>query len=252
LGNEQSDLKSCALVIPCYNEALRLQSETFIDFAQNYPNIHFVFVNDGSRDNTSAVLKALASRIPSQSTVLDNAVNQGKAGVVRQGVLYAIDSLSAEAIGFWDADLATPLPAAVDMLKVLEATPNLWMIFGARVQLLGRHIDRKPHRHYLGRVFATCVSVLLKLPIYDTQCGAKIFRRTPPLRRLFEEPFVSRWIFDVEIIARFMKLPAGSTPRPEDAIYEYDLMSWRDVDGSKVKPLDFFKALGDLYRIFGR
>ncbi len=243
-------MKSCALVIPCYNEALRLQSETFIDFAHRYPNIHFVFVNDGSRDNTSAVLKALAAQIPDQSTVLDNEVNQGKAEVVRQGVLYAIDSLPSETIGFWDADLATPLPTALDMLQVLEATPVLWMIFGARVQLLGRHIDRKPHRHYLGRVFATCVSVLLKLPIYDTQCGAKIFRRAPLLRKLFEEPFVSRWIFDVEIIARFMQLPAGSTPRPEDAIYEYDLTSWKDVDGSKVKPLDFFKALADLYRIF--
>ncbi len=251
-GNEHRFLKSCALVIPCYNEAARLQSNVFIDFAHHYPNIHFVFVNDGSRDNTSTVLTALAGQIPDQSTVLDNAVNQGKAGVVRQGVLYAIDSLPAEVIGFWDADLATPLPTAVDMLQVLEANPTLWMIFGARVQLLGRHIDRKPYRHYLGRVFATCVSVLLKLPIYDTQCGAKIFRRTPPLRSLFEEPFVSRWIFDVEIIARFMRLPAGSSPRPEDAIYEYDLMSWKDVDGSKVKPLDFFKALGDLYRIFKR
>ena len=243
-------MKSCALVIPCYNEAARLQADTFVDFARSNPNVHFVFVNDGSRDNTISVLNALSTQIPDQSTVLDNTVNQGKAGVVRQGVLYAIDKLPVDVIGFWDADLATPLPTSIDMLKVLEANETLWMIFGARVQLLGRHIDRKPHRHYLGRVFATCVSILLKLPIYDTQCGAKIFRRTPPLRSLFEEPFVSRWIFDVEIIARFMRLPAGSTPRPEDAIYEYDLMRWKDVDGSKVKPLDFFKALADLYRIF--
>lgn len=245
-------MKSCALVIPCYNEAARLQSDVFIDFARHYPDIHFVFVNDGSRDNTGSVLKALASQIPDQATVLDNSVNQGKAGVVRQGVLYAIDSLPAEVIGFWDADLATPLPTSLDMIQVLEANPALWMIFGARVQLLGRQIDRKPHRHYLGRVFATCVSMLLKLPIYDTQCGAKIFRRTPLLRSLFYEPFVSRWIFDVEIIARFMRLPAGSAPRPEDAIYEYDLMKWKDVDGSKVKTLDFFKAIVDLYRIFKR
>ena len=75
---------------------------------------------------------------------------------------------------------------------------------------------------------------------------------TPETSALFSERFGSRWIFDVEIIARFMRLPAGSSPRPEDAIYEYDLMSWKDVDGSKVKPLDFFKALRDLYRIFKR
>ncbi|MEO5952515.1 MAG: glycosyltransferase [Chloroflexia bacterium] len=243
-------MKSCALVIPCYNEAARLKSDVFIDFARLNPNIHFVFANDGSRDATSEVLKALAAKIPGQATLLDNAVNQGKAGVVRQGVLHAIDHLPSEIIGFWDADLATPLPSALDMLSVLESNSTLAMIFGARVQLLGRHIHRKPHRHYLGRVFATCVSILLGLPIYDTQCGAKLFRRTPYLRSLFDAPFVSRWIFDVEIINRFLGLPAGTTPPPTEAIYEFPLPYWKDVDGSKVKAFDFFKALRDLYRIF--
>lgn len=243
-------MKSCALVIPCYNEAARLKSDVFIDFARQHPGVHFVFVNDGSRDSTGVVLKSLSDQIPSQSTVIDNNVNQGKAGVVRQGVLHVIDKMEQEIVGFWDADLATPLPSALAMLEVLDGNSNLWMIFGARVQLLGRQIDRKPHRHYLGRVFATCVSMMLRLPIYDTQCGAKLFRRNPSLRKLFAEPFVSRWIFDVEIIARFMKLPSTERPVPEAAIYEYPLPFWKDVDGSKVKPLDFFKALRDLYLIW--
>lgn len=241
---------SCALVIPCYNEAQRLRPDVFIDFARAHPNIHFIFANDGSRDETSAVLQNLASRIPAQATVLDNQVNQGKAGVVRQGILHALDHLPAEAIGFWDADLATPLPTAIEMLSVLESRPQIVMIFGARVKLLGREIHRKPERHYLGRIFATVVSTLLRLPIYDTQCGAKIFRRTPYLRSLFEAPFVSRWIFDVEIIHRFQKLPRGAAPASVDAIYEFSLPYWRDVDGSKVKPYDFIKAFLDLYRIF--
>jgi len=61
---------------------------------------------------------------------------------------------------------------------------------------------------------------------------------------------VSRWIFDVEIIARFMKLPASERPAAAAAIYEYPLPVWKDVDGSKVKPFDFFKALRDLYLIW--
>lgn len=244
-------LNSCALIIPCYNEAVRLRSEVFIAFAREHQNVRFVFVNDGSRDDTSGMLARLAAQMPEQATVIDNPVNQGKAGAVRDGMLFAIDKLKVDYMGYWDADLATPLPYALDMLEVMDANPRLAMIFGARVQLLGRHIDRKPHRHYLGRVFATFVSVLLKLPIYDTQCGAKIFRRTPYLRTLFADPFVSRWIFDVEIIARFMRLPAEVAPPALDAIYEFPLLSWKDVDGSKVKPFDFFKALRDLYRIFG-
>ncbi len=241
---------SCALVIPCYNEAKRLQPEVFVEFARTHPNIHFIFANDGSRDETAAVLASLAARIPEQATVLDNQINQGKAGVVRQGMLHAIDHLAVESLGFWDADLATPLPTAIEMLAVLENRPRLVMIFGARVKLLGREIFRKPERHYLGRIFATVVSVLLRLPIYDTQCGAKIFRRTPYLRTLFAKPFVSRWIFDVEIINRFQHLPPGTAPAAADAIYEFSLPYWRDVDGSKVKPHDFLKAFLDLYRIF--
>lgn len=237
-------------MIPCYNEEARLKPEVFIDFARQNLSLHFIFVNDGSHDATSAVLKQLADQIPTQSTVIDNTINQGKAGVVRQGVLHVIDKMEQEIVGFWDADLATPLPSVLAMIEVLEGNSELWMTFGARVQLLGRHIERKPHRHYLGRVFATCVSVMLRLPIYDTQCGAKLFRRNSSLRKLFAQPFVSRWIFDVEIIARFMKLPASERPAAAAAIYEYPLPVWKDIDGSKVKPFDFFKALRDLYLIW--
>ncbi len=236
----------CALVVPCYNEEKRLQTATFLDFARENSHYSFVFVNDGSRDRTREVLAQLVERLGTQGVLLDNPVNQGKAEVVRQGVLWAMDNTAAAAVGFWDADLATPLPEAVEMMSILASLPHLWMVFGARVQLLGRRIERQAHRHYLGRVFATVASNLLRLAIYDTQCGAKLFRRTPHNRALFAKPFLSRWIFDVEILARLLSLPASLRPRPEEVIYEYPLRAWIDVAGSKVKPTDFFKAMYEL------
>ena len=126
------------------------------------------------------------------------------------------------------------------------------MVFGARVRLLGRAIHRQPLRHYLGRCFATTASTLLRLPIYDTQCGAKLFRVTPELVTVLQDSFQSRWIFDVELLARFMAMHRGDPVVIRDQIYEYPLPEWTDVAGSKVGSLDFFKAFGELYHIYRR
>ncbi|HEX4065036.1 MAG TPA: glycosyltransferase [Acidobacteriaceae bacterium] len=244
----------CVVVVPCYNEAARLDVETFARFlaAGRARTIHFLFVNDGSRDETLAVLESLRARFPERVSVLDQQPNRGKAEAVRNGMLEVIRSGAAVFTGYWDADLATPLEQIVDFLDLLELKPELNLVFGARVRLLGRAIHRQPLRHYLGRCFATVVSVLLRLPVYDTQCGAKLFRITPDLPEVLTEPFHSRWIFDVEILARLLALHRFNAVLLEGEIYEYPLPVWTDVAGSKVKPTDFLRAFGELAAIYRR
>ena len=164
-------------------------------------------------------------------------------------MLRAIELGKGGFVGFWDADLATPLDAIPDLLRKLIGHPELQMVFGARIRLLGRQVHRKASRHYLGRVFATVVSMMLRLPIYDTQCGAKIFRVTPGLSQILSKPFISRWIFDVEILARFIALNKGNVQPLHDAIYEFPLDTWEDIAGSKVKAGDFLLAFVDTFRI---
>ena len=148
---------------------------------------------------------------------------------------------------------AAALSEIEGMLAVFQSRPQIEMVFGARVNLLGRQVRRKLYRHYIGRVFASVVSRVLGLAIYDTQCGAKLFRTNDRLAELFHEPFLSKWIFDVEIIARAIRARrAANLPSVAEIIYEQPLMSWQDVGGSKIRVRDYFLVSRDLLRIYCR
>lgn len=238
-----------ALVVPCYNEANRFRSELFLDWLGSQTQTRLILVDDGSRDATLAVLERIRERFPDRVTVLPLKPNRGKAEAVRNGLLYALDNCNPAIIGFWDADLATPLDTFDHFVDLLDHRPDIEMIFGSRVKLLGRHVERRPYRHYLGRVFATAASLMLNLAIYDTQCGAKLFVVKPHTRRIFADPFLSKWVFDVEIIARYLQLERCNAALVGKRIYEYPLESWVDVAGSKVRPSDFLTAFLDTVRI---
>lgn len=241
-----------AIVIPCYNEARRLRRDLFLDYLAQ-PNAAFLcFVDDGSTDKTIEVVEELCLAAGSGASLLRRNLNAGKAEAVRAGMLHIIRQRRPAFVGFWDADLATPLNTIDSFRHVLAAKSELAMVFGARVKLLGRQIHRDPKRHYLGRVFATIASLVLDLPIYDTQCGAKLFRLESGIERALSDAFLSRWIFDVELIARFHDLFEREGKKLETAIYEYPLESWEDVAGSKVRSSDFAVALSEMWKIHNR
>ena len=235
------------VIVPAYNEAERLPTAEFQRFFSDHSELRFLFVNDGSTDRTDEVLAELVEH--SQHKVLTLSVNRGKAEAVRAGLNRAIDVHEAKTVAYWDADLATPLDTIVNFLQVLETRPELQVITGARVLLCGRVIERSTHRHHLGRVFATVVSNLLAFPIYDTQCGAKMFRVNEALRLALDEPFSTRWLFDVELLVRLQKaLPVHLA----DRLYEYPLEQWCDKAGSKLTFLDFLRAPKELWGIARR
>jgi dolichyl-phosphate beta-glucosyltransferase len=236
------------IVIPCYNEQVRFELAAFERFLARTADVGIIFVNDGSEDGTSSLLHELEKRFPGRVIVMDQPLNQGKGEAVRVGMLRAFD-LGAEYAGYFDADLATPLEASAEFIEILDRDPELQFVIGARVALLGRSITRKASRHYVGRVFATVASLVLALPIYDTQCGAKLIRVSDRARALFERPFGSRWIFDVELFARYLSTYGSSA-----GLYELPLRRWSDVGESKVEWHDFMRAgaeIAAIYRSYG-
>lgn len=240
------------LVVPCYAEALRLLPAAFLDVLATRPWLRLLFVDDGSQDATMEVLQSLAAARPEQIGVRRLAAHSGKAEAVRVGILDAALS-SPTYVGFWDADLSTPLDTIDDFVALADRRPAIDLVIGSRVNVMGRDIRRDAARHYVSRAFATAASVALDLPVYDTQCGAKLFRATDDVLGLFAEPFASRWIFDVEILARYLALPIrGGEPPRRARIYELVLPAWHEVPGSKLRALDFMASFIEVFGVWRR
>ena len=242
-------MQSTVIVVPCYNEAGRLNISAFTSFLDSHDGISFLFVDDGSTDGTDSILKDLLQH-DKRLSILQLDCNSGKGEAIRRGVMLAMEG-NPQYVGFWDSDLATPLNEIEDFIQTLDVDSTCEMVFGARVNLLGRNVKRGLSRHYAGRIFATFAANVLKLPIYDTQCGAKIFRVNNCCRLIFAEPFFSKWIFDVEIVARLIKARQGTDQRQaKDVIVEYPLRNWQETDGSKLRLADKFVVGSYLLRIY--
>src|SRR4029453_15436929 len=196
-------------VVPRHNEAARLGPEAFLHCLTTHPGVQLVLVNDGSVDGTGEILDRIRAAAPASLTIVLQSINRGKGEAVRAGMLAAL-SVRPRVVGFFDADLSTPPQAGAAFRAVLPPRPAVELVLGSRVMLMGRDVTRRPARHYLGRVFATAASHALDLPVYDTQCGAKMLRVNAATASLFAVPFRIRWGFDVELIARYLRLPAAA------------------------------------------
>jgi glycosyltransferase involved in cell wall biosynthesis len=251
-STQNSGRYGVVVVIPCYNEAKRLQLQVFDEFLEHSADVTLVFVDDGSTDDTPLILERLRQRHPRQICTLRLSANTGKAEAVRRGMLIALRRRPTM-VGYWDADLATPLDAIPQLCNVLRERPELVLVMGSRVALLGRQIRRSAVRHFIGRTFATAASLVLGLPVYDTQCGAKVFRASHDVTALIESPFRTRWVFDVEILAKIVAATQSPGSRPaHELIYEYPLDRWQDVRGSRLRPFDFLVAAIDLAALYWR
>ncbi len=242
-------MQKTAIIVPCYNESQRLKASEFLNYLERNNRVSFIFVNDGSIDNTLEIINQICLAAPDQALCINLLENGGKAEAVRQGFLKAFE-FDFEKIGYWDADLSTPLYFINRLSQRLE-DDKIITVMGSRVRLLGYNIRRQTVRHYLGRVFATFASLVLGLPVYDTQCGAKIFKNSSELKKIFAYPFSVRWIFDVEILARYKIIIKISGARAlENSALEYPLEHWTDIRGSKLKFIDFLVGAIELAKIY--
>ncbi len=219
------------IIIPCYNEEKRLNTIAFLNCIRTNNNFHLCFVNDGSNDNTIDVLKELQQSNPFRISVIDIKKNAGKASAVRTGANYLYTRGDIEFIGFIDADLSTDFNDFNGLLQTLKSNNDLDMVFGSRAKDTSATIEKNAIRGLFSKIIKILVYFILKLPIEDTQCGAKIFR-TKLVPVLFKKNFFSRWLFDVEMFLR-MKEHFGKV-KILSKIYEQPLQRWVHMEDSKL------------------
>jgi glycosyltransferase involved in cell wall biosynthesis len=205
----------------------------------------FCFVNDGSSDMTLEVLQKLQQGREDRVLVKSLPRNRGKAEAVRTGVLSALSWHNFSFIGYFDADFSTPLTEVTHLLK--ESGEDKLLIMGSRVKRLGATIERNLGRHYFGRIFSTVASMTLKIPVYDTQCGAKLIS-TKIAKQIFTPPFITRWLFDMEILARFIEM-FGRNEMCK-AVSEIPLNVWKRKDHSHLKLTHMLKVPFELAKIY--
>ena len=223
---------------------MQLQLDVFKAFIREYPDVLLCFVNDGSSDHTLEILEKLKVKHEENVDIVSYTKNVGKAEAVRRGMHWCNPRYDHAYIAYLDADLSTPLQECVRLTKYL--TEKIEFCFGSRIMRIGSIIERKFYRFFIGRIIATFISNILELKVYDTQCGCKLFTKNLSVH-LFENKFISKWLFDVEIFFRMIELYGRN--RVFEKMIEVPVSKWIDSGTSKVKATYFFRLWYDLYRI---
>jgi len=231
-----SNFDTC-LVIPMYNESNRIDKTYFSSLAK-ISNVQFLFVDDGSTDNTLALLNEIVA-LNSNFELLHLSLNVGKGEAIRTGWLQAKRKYDPPFLGFLDGDGAFTVNDVENILNIstlkLDSTYGAeklspQSIWSSRVGLSGRNIQRSKIRFLLGRALANTLSTVLRRLPWDTQSGLKIFKSSNDFVDAIQTQFRCKWLFDVEILLRLRAVSEGG----HYEVWEEPLETWRDVPNSTV------------------
>ena len=213
---------SLLLLIPAYNEEARIEPvlrEFGAYFRDHYSGrFELVVVLNGCRDNTRGVVERVAKDFPSIS-LLDFPAPIGKGGALIEGLKLAS---KAEAIGYVDADGASPPHAFHDLVKRLSEAD---CVIGSR-WLPGAMLHQAQPwvRQFTSRCFHVVVESLFWMHIKDTQCPCKVLRRAAA-ERIHDKLCIADLAFDVNLLVALDHAGFKVIEVPTE---------WTDKVGSKV------------------
>ncbi|NRT13260.1 glycosyltransferase [Flavobacterium sp. 14A] len=227
------------VVIPCYNEELRLLGDEFKAFINANLGYHLCFVNDGSTDKTLEVLEELRKGHEDHISIYDCEKNGGKAEAVRLGMLHLAKQEQFDYIGFLDADLSTDFEDFHDLVKTISNS-KFKVVSGSRMARMGADITKESARAIISKIINFIIRKTIGMEFNDTQCGAKIMSKDV-IENTFQTKFITKWLFDVEIFMRMKKIYGDEETK--QIVCEQPLKRWIHADGSKLSFKDSLKIV---------
>ncbi len=252
------------MVIPCYNEAKRLPvALKKLVGTLNSQSAHsilydVVIADDGSKEEHSLIHSKTVHELQGvlrspnrlryvrfeknggKGHVLHTLFTWGLTGVSKFHELSDLDRPAYDLIAFLDADGSTEMDELHRLALMAFDNPKLATVIGSRVKMLGYSVDRFAKRHYSGRIFATLVSELFNIPIYDSQCGAKVFRTSFMTQNDLDICYQARWLFDTQLVLWAYQRSLQQLEVP---------INWIHFDDSKVSLLrDPLKMIWGLWK----
>ena len=233
-----------AVIVPCFNESKRLNHAAFVEFSDKNQDIHFYFSNDGSTDETK---NSISENLVNNKTrfLIDYKVNRGKAETVRETV-YMIykNKIDYKYYAFIDADLAIPLEQIRKIEKEADRIADKTIFITVRTKKEFQQSKRKL-RYYISMIWKFFfIKMFYGLNISDTQCGCKMFRKSI-IEETFSEPFISRWLFDIEIIFRARRIQ-------KNCLVEVPIIILNDNSGSSINNRAILLLLKDIFKIYAK
>tara|TARA_B100000035_G_C20888154_1_gene503654 strand:+ start:99 stop:830 length:732 start_codon:yes stop_codon:yes gene_type:complete len=234
-------IKTLSVILPLFNEEQRLNS-LFIEIKKfkflKKNKIEFIFVNDGSIDNSNLLIKNFINENHKKIDLklISYKNNQGKGFALKKGV--------ARAKHDWIITVDIDLSVKLEQIKIwqkkklISKKQNVY--FGSRL-LSKSKVTAKKNRMIIGFVFNIFLRKILNsdlLNIRDTQCGFKLYKKRIA-KKIFYQLTENGYIHDVEVLILLQKLKILVKELP---------VEWKHKSGSKINLfIDSIIMLKDIF-----
>ena len=216
-----------SLILPCFHppqgwaEHIVNRFEEFCQAVGEKVELVLVIDGDGSEEIASGAVILKAS-VPGVQIVRYE-VNRGKGYAIRQGVQAAKGDL----ILYTDVDFPYTTASMVSVYKEL-AQGRADVAIGVKDAAYYSHVP--PVRKAISKVLRFMIRVFLSMPVTDTQCGLKGFKKE--VAPLFLSTTINRYLFDLEFVKycfrakkyRVSPVPVGLTEQVKFRSMDYRIL----------------------------